>query len=65
MASQLFRPKVAAARLGISLSQFWLLVKSGKLSTFKNGGMTFVTDDEITRYISTIVPKNPSKRRAA
>jgi len=65
MARQLFRPKTAAKQLGISVSQFWVLSKRGDINTFKIGNSTFIEDVEIDRYIASIVPKAPAKRRAA
>jgi len=63
MTRRLFRPKNAPEQLGISLSQFWIVVKAGKLSTFKEGNCTFITEDEIERYIASILPT--AKRKAA
>lgn len=67
MARELLRPKSAAARLGISLSQFWILVKRGDLSTFKIGGgsSTFVDSDVVAAYIDRVTPKAGSKRGRA
>lgn len=65
MTQRLFRPKTAAQQIGVSISQFWILVQRGEIKTFRNGGMTMIHSDEIDNYITKITPKAPSKRRAA
>ena len=62
MTKRLFRPKTAAIQLGISHSQFWVLVKRGDIKTFRVGKATFIEDGEIDRYIESIIPAEKAQR---
>jgi len=48
----IIRPKAVCAELGISISTFWRLVKSGKLKTVKlSDRCTGIRRDCLTAYI--------------
>ena len=47
-----YRPKEAASYLGISLSQFWNLVKKGELKTVKlSESVTIITKENLDHFL--------------
>lgn len=43
-----------AAHLGVSRTTFYKLVKDGEISTVKIGRRTFVSHDELLRYVDSL-----------
>lgn len=49
-----YRPKEGAGYLGISLSQFWNLVKKGKLQTVKlSDSVTIITKENLDNFLDS------------
>jgi predicted DNA-binding transcriptional regulator AlpA len=58
MAHQILRPAAAAARLGISRSKFWDMVKAGQIKTIKLGPKTTgVISAELDAMIDSLARK--------
>ncbi len=47
----LYRPKEAAAVLGIGRATLYDLLHAGKLRSIKDGGMRFITADALRDYV--------------
>ena len=54
------KPKTAAAILGISQAQLYVLLGRGDLSAVKLGSSTLIRDDEIARFQASL-PKMESR----
>lgn len=50
----------AARAIGISPSTMWLMVKDGKVTTFKLGHRTLITADELRALISRAQDNQPN-----
>lgn len=50
----LYRPKDAARALGIGRDKLYDLMRSGRLSSVKDGGARFITAEALTAYIALL-----------
>ena len=50
----LYRPKEAAAVLGIGRDKLYDLMRSGRLRSVKDGGARFITADALQAYVSML-----------
>lgn len=49
-----YRPKESAVYLGVSLSQFWNLVKKGELQTVKlSASVTIITKENLDNFLDS------------
>lgn len=60
-----YRPKGAAAVLGVSQSQIYKLIGEGKLAASKLTGVTLIRHDELERMLSTATPIVPGSGKPA
>jgi excisionase family DNA binding protein len=54
MEKLLYRPKEAAAVLGIKRDKLYDLIRAGRLRSVKDGGARFITADAITEYVALL-----------
>ena len=54
MEKLLYRPKEAAAVLGISRDKLYDLIRAGRLRSVKDGGARFITADALTAYVAML-----------
>jgi len=54
MEKLLYRPKEAAAVLGIKRDKLYDLIRAGRLRSVKDGGARFITADAITAYVALL-----------
>jgi len=50
----LYRPKEAAAALGISKSVLYGLIRSNRIRSLKDGKFRFITADALREYVRTL-----------
>jgi excisionase family DNA binding protein len=50
----LYRPKEAAAALGISKSVLYGLIRSNRIRSVKDGKFRFITADALREYVRTL-----------